>query len=451
MLKERQGALHRFIDICRDPQVAKRIVLDPKNVNEDSRFFKSVYWNDLSLVDGFAASIVFFSTLDSIYPEDQFDLVAHRYVLEIKGAIEKNGLPGHGSLFGGTAGLCYAFAFASKRRSRYLKILASLEEHLSHEILVTYIPQIDQSIKNGRPLNFKMYDIVSGFTGIGLYFLQNNVTKKSDDIIKQLLRLSVDITLPIRHHNRLVPGWICPAEFLHEKEDRRLNPLGILNMGLAHGVPGLLGFMSIALKEGIQVPGQTEAMKTIIEWLKSKITKHQDAQFFRPRITFEQQINNAASTSKSLSNREAWCYGTPGVARTLYLAGRALNDQDTISFAAKAFLSIFERPYEQWNLAGPTFCHGTAGLLLITHLMAKDLENSFLFSQVNELENIILNFYNESYPFGFRDLDLCKDSSYCPLDKMSLLTGATGVWLSLLSTQLKDVSKWYYSFMIDYV
>jgi hypothetical protein len=83
--------------------------------------------------------------------------------------------------------------------------------------------------------------------------------------------------------------------------------------------------------------------------------------------------------------------------------------------------------------------------------MAKDLENSFLSSKAHELENRILNSYNEAYPFGFRDLDLCKDGSYCPLDKSSLLTGATGVWLTLLSTKSTEPSKWYYPFMVDYV
>jgi lantibiotic biosynthesis protein len=97
--------------------------------------------------------------------------------------------------------------------------------------------------------------------------------------------------------------------------------------------------MSIALKAGIQVSGQIEAMKTIIQWLKSKITTYQEAQFFRARVTFEEEINKLPPSSKSLVNREAWCYGTPGVARTLYLAGKALNDPDTTVFGAKAFLT----------------------------------------------------------------------------------------------------------------
>lgn len=450
MLKEYQQSIENFIEICKNPQAIKQIVLDPKNVNKNSTSPKSVYWNDLSLMDGFPALVVFFATLDQIYPQEKFDLITHRYILEIKDIIEKDGLPQNASLYDGTAGLCCAIAFASKQRTRYSKLLSSLEDILSRQLSEAYIPQIEENLNQKKPINYKFYDAIQGLSGIGLYLIQNNVTEKSNHLIEKLLHLSIQITSPIEYHQHLVPGWLCPAEFLIEKEDQLQNPHGIFNMGLSHGVPSLLGFMSIALKAGIQVPGQVQAMHTIIDWLKSKITKYENVQFFQPRTTFDQQINNMAPTSKNLVNREAWCYGTPGVARTLYLAGIALNDVDTVNFATEAFLSIFERPYEQWKLAGPTFCHGTAGVFLITHLMAKDLQSNFLFSKVNELEKILLNFHDESSAFGFPDLDLCKDKSYYPLDKISLLTGSTGVWLTCLGKQFESIPQWHYPFMIDY-
>jgi hypothetical protein len=341
-------------------------------------------------------------------------------------------------------------------------MLLSLEEILFTQLSEAYIPEIEANIRERKPTHFKLYDVIQGFTGIGLYLIQNNYTEKSQQLLHKLLQLAIKLTAPIEYCHHLVPGWICPAEFLRDPQDRLLNPSGILNMGLSHGVPGLLGFMTIALKAGIEIPGQREAMQTIIEWIKSKATSHENGLFFQARTTFEQQSQNIAPPLKHLSNREAWCYGTPGVARTLYLAGNALGDLDTVHFAAKAFRSIFERPHpqwklpgptfchSQWKLPGPTFCHGIAGLFLITHLMAKDLQSSFLFEKVKELEKTLFNFHNENHPFGFRDWDLCKDGSYHPIDKVSLLTGATGVWLSWLSTQCETLPKWHYPFMIDY-
>ena len=62
----------------------------------------------------------------------------------------------------------------------------------------------------------------------------------------------------------------------------------------------------------------------------------------------------------------------------------------------------------------------------------------------------LLSFYNQSYPFGFRDFDLCQDMSYYLLDKASLLTGATGAWLTWLTIESEKMPDWYYPFMVSY-
>lgn len=443
--------MERFIETCTDPQLVKKVVNDPKNTHKNRKSSRFLHWYDLSLVDGFAAFVLFFTTLDHIYPEEKrFDLIAHRYILEIKDVIEKNGLPSDGSLYSGTAGLCYAIACASKQRTRYVKMLLTLETYLSKQLSKGYIPRIQNSLHSHEPIHFGLYDLIQGFTGIGLYLIQNNLTKETNQLIEKLLDLSVQITSPIKYHGYQVPGWICPSEFLPLKEEQSMHPIAIFNMGLSHGVPSLLGFMSVALKAGIEIPGQIGAMKAIIEWLKSNVTSDKNTYFFQAQVTFDEQITQTAPKSQNLSNREAWCYGTPGVSRTLYLAASALNDEDTMTFATKTFASIFKRPHKKWKLAGPTFCHGIAGLFLITYLMATDTQSDFLWDKVRDLEKILFQFYSQDTPFGFRDFDLCKDGSYCPIDKASLLTGATGIWLSWLTTRCKLIPKWYYPFMINY-
>ena len=134
----------------------------------------------------------------------------------------------------------------------------------------------------------------------------------------------------------------------------------------------------------------------------------------------------------------------------LYLAGKSLDSESTVRFSQEVFLSIFKRPYKDWNLAGPTFCHGFAGTLLITSLMAKDLQSDFLFEKEQELKKKILSFYDQKKPFGFCDFDLIKNNTYHPLNKTSLLTGATGTWLTLLTLEEQNISDWYYPFMVSY-
>lgn len=62
---------------------------------------------------------------------------------------------------------------------------------------------------------------------------------------------------------------------------------------------------------------------------------------------------------------QAWCYGTPGVAWTLWETGRILHDAELRVFALRAaasFLAIYNETAQQPDL---TICHGIPGLVLL--------------------------------------------------------------------------------------
>ncbi|GHO49212.1 hypothetical protein KSX_73750 [Ktedonospora formicarum] len=71
-------------------------------------------------------------------------------------------------------------------------------------------------------------------------------------------------------------------------------------------------------------------------------------------------------------SRTAWCYGTPGIARTLWLAGQALGREDVCIVAREALAAVLRRPARQRNIDDPQICHGMAGLLLICLRFAYD-------------------------------------------------------------------------------
>ncbi|PEK75223.1 lanthionine synthetase LanC family protein, partial [Bacillus pseudomycoides] len=72
------------------------------------------------------------------------------------------------------------------------------------------------------------------------------------------------------------------------------------------------------------------------------------------------------------ASRAAWCYGTPGVARALYLAGKVTNNQEYIDVSIQTLDDLFNYQRHEWGLYSPTFCHGYAGLLHILNLMYID-------------------------------------------------------------------------------
>jgi hypothetical protein len=80
------------------------------------------------------------------------------------------------------------------------------------------------------------------------------------------------------------------------------------------------------------------------------------------------------------SRRQAWCYGTPGTAWTLWEAGRVLADHDLQLFAVgamRSFCRAFEVGFYLYDSDGGSpgetlaICHGAAGTLAIADAFAR--------------------------------------------------------------------------------
>lgn len=409
----------------RDFEWVKKTVLDEKNTDKELMFpFR--WWGDLDLSSGYPALVLLFAELDLLYPDEKWDEAAHGVVLKIKEKLEEE-LPNRMSIFGGLSGICFALHRASRKRTRYQKLISALDQILLEHVNADYLEPLERS----SPVPVHLYETIQGLSGIGSYLLYLPMFKDTvKEICIGLSRMSEDLSVGVK-------GWYVPCEFLLTEKDRVAFPKGIYNLGLSHGITGVLAFLSIARLNGVEV--QKEAIHTFATWILSTRRGHY---FWPDKIPFEGEDLRVRSL-------DAWCYGTAGVARTLYLAGRALEDKQLQETALESFESIFSRTQEEWNLPGPTFCHGIAGLLTITHLMADDTGSSFLVEKSRFLEEILLGYYNESYPFGFRDYQFCKGGRYAQIDKAGLLEGVVGILLSLLSTN-SPARNWMSPFLINH-
>ncbi|MDQ7863550.1 lanthionine synthetase C family protein [Peribacillus frigoritolerans] len=203
-------------------------------------------------------------------------------------------------------------------------------------------------------------------------------------------------------------------------------PEGNFNCGLAHGIPGPLSLMALSIQKGIEIPGQREAVRKITNWLMK--WKQVDSGW-PSRLSFQEVATS--KISHAYPKRQGWCYGDPGVARSIYLAGKALDDTAAIRSAVGAYQDIIVEQKEEWELVSPTFCHGRAGLLQMLIRMAKDEEDQFSVQSIAELVHYIEESYDPNAPFGFRDIESNGEKSL-QLNKAGLLEGVTGVLLPLL-------------------
>lgn len=415
-------------------------------------------WSGLSLSHGYPGILCLFAELDELYPDEGWDKVAHPYVVKIKAEIESAGIPNL-SLFGGLAGCCLAIQQISRQKTRYQKLLNSLNDFLFKKINETYFFSLKEKIDLNLPVSPELYDPISGICGIGVYALKNLDAPLAIDCLHEILTVCVALTKEIKVGNHILPGWYVPRHYQFTELDKSLYPKGNYNLGIAHGIPGVLAFLSIAALAGVTIEGQMDGIQKITNWICAKKQEKDGLLWWPYHVSFEEEISEIPQRF-SPTPLHAWCYGAAGVSRVLYLAGKALQNKETQKFAEKVFCGIFKHIDISNHFSTPSFCHGLAGFLTITRLMARDTGSFELNNWIGKIEATFLQFFDRSHPFGFKDVEpLFLDQTFLNItqtqkneliefDKVGLLEGISGILLALLPIQKKK-DTWTIPFLIE--
>ncbi|MEN8907955.1 MAG: lanthionine synthetase LanC family protein [Clostridiales bacterium] len=147
---------------------------------------------------------------------------------------------------------------------------------------------------------------------------------------------------------------------------------------------------------------------------------------------------------KYISTRDAWCYGSPGLAYSLMYASKILNDSYLYEISCTSLKNSLIRKNEIFS---PTFCHGYAGLAYISYkfnLLTK--ENIFL-EESDKLLERIMSFYDQNNCFGFCNIEKI-GNRIKKLNSISLLDGSIGVLLTILKSN-KNNTIWDSIFLVD--
>lgn len=404
-----------------------------------------------SLSHGYPGPLLLFTTLDEKYPDEGWDAISHSLVIKIKELIE-SGQVENLSLFGGLAGCCFAIQSASKGKTRYQRLIDTLNNMLFTKAYETYIPPFEEKCQLKLPCSPELYDPISGVSGLCMLALQNQDLDVANAFLKKALSLCIALTEDLVIGPYKMPGWYIPRHFQFTQQDQAIFPKGNFNLGLAHGIPSVLALLSIAHLQGVSIDGQTEAIQKIADWLVSKKKTEGKNIYWENRCSFEEEVLGLPHTSLD-GPVEGWCYGTPGIARTLFLAGKVLNHKEIQKLALEAFLGTFNRIDIKSHFSTPTFCHGLSGLLTLSRIMSRDCESIELETWIERIENELLSRYQVSYPFGFKDvfIDLFDQNQNAPMkeqDTLGVLCGSSGILLSLLAKEMKFLP-WARIFLIE--
>lgn len=404
---------------------------------EQTAFPRSTHWIPYTISQGYAGLAVLWSYLDSCFADEGWDVTGREHLeLAVRGA-EAAGQPPVG-LFSGLTGLAFAAWQLSRQGTRYRRLLARLDEAICPEAV-----SLADSIRvqhNG--ITIGDFDVISGLSGVGAYLL----CRRDQPGPALALSAAINALVDLASDESAVPRWHTPADLLWDQEMKAAYPEGNLNCGLAHGIPGPLAFLSQALRTGLMVPGLPAAIARIADWLCANRCDDGWGINWPNAISLErvndlsggQLLTGNSRSSPDGPSRCAWCYGSPGIARALWLAGEALDRDDYRSLAVSAMEDVFRRPVKVRRIESPTFCHGVAGLLEIALRFANETGRSVFVEQSRTLVQQLLDSYQPQSLLGFRNIEIADHE----IDQPGLLDGAPGVALVLLAAATSAKPTW---------
>jgi hypothetical protein len=291
------------------------------------------------------------------------------------------------------------------------------------------------------------FDVISGLSGTGAYLL----CRHDQPAIHVALANAVDVLTTLIVSDQSPPAWYTPARLLYDDNTRQSYPSGNLNCGLAHGAPGMLAFLSLVRSSGLSFPRLDDAIVIISDWLIANRLDDEWGVNWPTAVPLE-EVETAAGVGlrpKDRSewgrpSRTAWCYGSPGVARALWLAGEALDRCEYREIAVAAMEAVFRRPVPARMIDSPTFCHGVAGLLAVTLRFARETGSSLFAAEAETLVSQLLDAFQPQSLLGYRNLEFGGNQT----DQPGLLDGAAGVALVLMTAATGVEPTWDRAFLL---
>src|SRR6266702_1637519 len=225
---------------------------------QQTAFPRSVHWQPYGVAQGYAGLAIMCGYLDTCFPNQDWDVIAHRCIeLAARDAEHQFYLPK--GIFVGLSGLAFAAWYLSLGGKRYRKLLAAIEEILLPQIIV----HANRLAEQKKDVSFGQFDLISGLSGVGAYLLCRREDPKGVATLRAVLSSLTELT----KEEAGLPHWHTPAHLLGDEEMQRLYPNGNLNCGLAHGIPGPLALLSLAHISGVIVDGMEDAIHRVATWL----------------------------------------------------------------------------------------------------------------------------------------------------------------------------------------
>ena len=262
------------------------------------------------------------------------------------------------------------------------------------------------------------YDLINGLVGLGVYALEGLPRPTAAACLER-------IVARLAEHARDEPegaAWFSPPERLppHQRAEQ---PEGLYNLGLSHGAAGIVAVLGAACATG--TPGARPLLDRAMAWLLARRLPAEGPacfpHFWVPGL-------------EPRGSRLAWCYGDPGMAVALLLAGRGAGEPEWERIALEVACSAARRSEEEARVQDAGLCHGASGVAHLFHRM-------YISTGDETLAEAARSWYERTLAYripglgvgGFRSWSTGPDDKLDWRDDPGFLEGAAGVALALLA------------------
>jgi hypothetical protein len=321
--------------------------------------------------------------------------------------------PGAASLYGGLTGVGWALAHLQGRlrgldgEDELAEIDQVLFEHLQQS------PWPDT------------YDLIDGLAGFGVYALERGPRPEAIACLERVIERLAETA----EHRPDGITWVSCQEWLPQQY-RHHYPARYYNLGLAHGVPGVVALLGRACAAGVAVARARPLLEGTVRWLLAQQTPG----------GFSSGIEKEHADKPA---RLAWCYGDPGVAAALLWTARLVDEPAWEQEARVIARRAAQRPGEQSGVVDAGLCHGAAGLGHLFNRLFQATGDPCLGEAARFWLARTLQMRRPGRGVGgYEAWQLDDDGQVTWIADPGLLTGAAGIALALLAATTPVEPAW---------
>ena len=286
------------------------------------------------LASGSAGLAVFYAYMALAQPGKGWEEDAERYLDQAVSSLTEGVQRPH--LYGGFTGIAWAIEHLQSR------IPGLGEEDLNEDV--------DTALEGLLTTDswHRSYDLISGLVGYGIYALERIHRPTGPRILAQVIS-HLDRMKEVREDGLT---WHT-ASFLLPSWQRQDHPSGYYNLGVAHGVPGVIGLLGHASAQSVTPQCTEDLVEGAVRWLLAQQAPSGSLSAFET-LAYPSAPSEAPS-------RIAWCYGDLGLSVSLLAAARSSRRQDWEIRAREIASGAASRDLSTAGAVDGGLCHGAAG------------------------------------------------------------------------------------------